>query len=154
MTEGRTIAIGDVHGRPAAPAAPVRAIAPTPPDTPGLAATTSRFRSIRKTSMPRPGADFLYGGRLPPDFPVDLYRRKWQRRGREEADDGTAAPGSWSSFLWEEVEPGLVPWAWRRPAGPGANHPPQIPLKLKPPGGYSWVLGGTHRDWVVYRNLA
>jgi serine/threonine protein phosphatase 1 len=33
MTEGRTIAIGDVHGCPAALAALVRAVAPTPPDT-------------------------------------------------------------------------------------------------------------------------
>ena len=33
MTEGRTIAIGDVHGCSAAPADLVRAIDPTPPDT-------------------------------------------------------------------------------------------------------------------------
>src|SRR5262249_22206274 len=33
MTEGRTIAIGDIHGCSAALAALVRAIAPTPPDT-------------------------------------------------------------------------------------------------------------------------
>jgi hypothetical protein len=33
MSEGRTIAIGDVHGRPAAPAALVRAIEPTALDT-------------------------------------------------------------------------------------------------------------------------
>jgi serine/threonine protein phosphatase 1 len=33
MTEGRTIAIGDVHGCPAAPAALVRAIDPTALDT-------------------------------------------------------------------------------------------------------------------------
>ena len=33
MTEGRTIAIGDVHGCPAALAALVRASAPTPLDT-------------------------------------------------------------------------------------------------------------------------
>ena len=52
----------------------------------------------REVITVQPGDDFLYGGRLPPDFPVDLYRRKWQRRGREEPDDGTAAPGSWSSF--------------------------------------------------------
>ena len=64
----------------------------------------------REAVTARLGDDFLYGGRLPPDFPVDLYRRKWQRRGREEPDDGTAAPGSWSSFLWEGAEPGLVPW--------------------------------------------
>jgi hypothetical protein len=64
----------------------------------------------REVVTARPGDDFLYGGRLPPDFPADLYRRKWQRRSREEPDDGTAAPGSWSSFLWEGIEPGLVPW--------------------------------------------
>jgi serine/threonine protein phosphatase 1 len=32
MTEGRTVAVGDVHGCPAAPATLVRAIDPTPPD--------------------------------------------------------------------------------------------------------------------------
>jgi hypothetical protein len=47
----------------------------------------------REVVAARPGDDFLYGGRLPQDFPVDLYRRKWQRRGREEPDDGTAAAG-------------------------------------------------------------
>jgi hypothetical protein len=48
----------------------------------------------REVVAVRPGDDFLYGWRLPQDFPVGLYRRKWQRRGREESDDGTAAPGS------------------------------------------------------------
>jgi hypothetical protein len=77
----------------------------------------------REVVAARPGDDFLYGGRLPQDFPVDLYRRKWQRRGREEPDDGTVAPGSWSSFLWEGVEPGLVAWrvlkgAWRKEDSP------------------------------------
>jgi serine/threonine protein phosphatase 1 len=33
MPEGRTIAVGDVHGCPAAPAALVRAVDPTPLDT-------------------------------------------------------------------------------------------------------------------------
>jgi serine/threonine protein phosphatase 1 len=33
MTEGRTIAVGDGHGCPAASAALVRAVDPTPPDT-------------------------------------------------------------------------------------------------------------------------
>ena len=73
----------------------------------------------REVVAARPGDDFLYGERLPQDFPPDPYRQKWQRRGREEPDDGTAAPGSWSSFLWEGVKPGLVPWgvlksAWRQ----------------------------------------
>src|SRR5262249_3139105 len=35
----------------------------------------------REVVTARPGDDFLYGGRLSPDFPVGLYRRKWQRRG-------------------------------------------------------------------------
>jgi hypothetical protein len=47
----------------------------------------------REVVAARPGDDFLFGTRLPQDFPVDLYRQKWQRRGLEEADDGTAAPG-------------------------------------------------------------
>jgi hypothetical protein len=77
----------------------------------------------REVITVQPGDDFLYGERLPQDFPPDLYRQKRQRRGQEEPDDGTAAPGSWSSFVWEGVEPGLIPWAvlkavWRKDNSP------------------------------------
>jgi hypothetical protein len=70
-----------------------------------------------------PGDNFLYGERLPQDFPVDLYRRKWQRRGREEPDDGTAAPASWSSFVWDGSEPGLIPWAVLKAVWRAENSP-------------------------------
>jgi hypothetical protein len=63
----------------------------------------------REVVAVQPGDDFHYGTRLPPGFPVDQYRRKWQRRGQEEPDDGTVAPGSWSSFLWEGVRAGPRP---------------------------------------------
>ena len=38
-----------------------------------------------------------------------------------EADDGQAAPGTWSGFAWDGVEDNLIPWAslksaWRRSA--------------------------------------
>jgi hypothetical protein len=67
------------------------------------------------------GVEFLYGVELVTGFPVDIYRRKWQRQAVEEPDDGQAAPHSWSSFVWEGVEPGRIPWAvlksaWRREA--------------------------------------
>ena len=77
----------------------------------------------REASTLQHGADYLYSQGLPPDFPPVQARQKWQRRGREEADDGTAAPGTWSSFLWAGGEPGLVPWgvlkgAWRKEDSP------------------------------------
>jgi hypothetical protein len=78
----------------------------------------------REVITVQPGDDFLYGERLPQDFPVGLYRRKWQRRGLEEPSDGTAAPASWSSFVWEGIEPGLVPWAVLKAAWRTENPPP------------------------------
>jgi hypothetical protein len=67
----------------------------------------------------QPAADFLYGERLAQEFPLGLYLDKWQRRFEEEPDDGAAAPGSWSSFCWDGIEQGCIPWgalksAWRR----------------------------------------
>jgi hypothetical protein len=78
----------------------------------------------REVIAVRPGDDFLFGKRLPQGFPLGLYRQKWQRRGQEEPDDGTAAPGSWSSFVWEGVEPGLIPWAVLKAAWRTENPPP------------------------------
>lgn len=65
------------------------------------------------------GEDFLFGDRLAADFPLDLYLCKWASRFLVEADDGQAAPGTWSGFAWEGVEDNLIPWAalksaWRR----------------------------------------
>jgi hypothetical protein len=88
----------------------------------GLARNAVRVTLIdrkREITTLQPGDDFLYGERLPKEFPLDLYSQKWQRRGQEEPDDWTAAPASWSSFVWEGIEPGLVPLAvlmvaWRK----------------------------------------
>jgi hypothetical protein len=69
------------------------------------------------------GDHFLFGQRLPQDFPVDLYRHKWQRRGQEEPDDRTAAPSSWSSLVWEGIEPSRIPWAVLKGAWRTADSP-------------------------------
>jgi hypothetical protein len=67
----------------------------------------------------QPGDDFLFGERLAEAFPLHLHLAKWERRCEEEPDDWAPAPGSWSSYVWQGIEPGLVPWgalksAWRR----------------------------------------
>jgi hypothetical protein len=77
----------------------------------------------REVITVQPGDDFLYGARLPKDWPWELYLHKWRRRESKEPDDWTPAPGSWSSFCWTEIEPGLVPWAvlksmWLRETAP------------------------------------
>jgi hypothetical protein len=56
------------------------------------------------------GDEFCYGVPLSERFPVELYREKWHRRSMKERDDWQAALGSWSSFCWDGVEPGFVPW--------------------------------------------
>lgn len=68
----------------------------------------------------KPGDDFLYGEWLPEEFSVELFARKWERRGLNEPDDWTAAPGTESGFMWEGLEPDQIPWAalksaWRWP---------------------------------------
>lgn len=68
------------------------------------------------------GDDFLFGDRPTAEFPVGLFLSKWQRRFEVQADDRTAAPGTWSGFAWEGVEDNKIPWtalksAWRRSAG-------------------------------------
>jgi hypothetical protein len=77
----------------------------------------------REVIAVQPGDGFLFGDRLPQDFPLDLYRRKWQRQGEEEPDDAQAAPASWSSFVWAGIEPGQMSWAvlksvWRKESSP------------------------------------
>jgi hypothetical protein len=72
----------------------------------------------------QPGDDFLYGERLLPFWPLNVfwlnrYWKKWHRRYQEESNDWTAAPGTWSGFGWKGIEPNLIPWAalksaWRR----------------------------------------
>jgi hypothetical protein len=65
------------------------------------------------------GDDFLFGERLDPDWPLDLYRMKWQWRFLNQPDDWTAAPETWSGYAWEGLESNQIPWAalksvWRR----------------------------------------
>ncbi len=73
----------------------------------------------KEVSTVQPGDSFLFGERLPPFSPWTVFWKKWQRRNREERDDWTAAPGTWSGYAWDGVEPNLIPWAalksaWRR----------------------------------------
>jgi hypothetical protein len=65
----------------------------------------------RETVVICTGDEFSYGLPLSESFPVELYRVKWHRRAMTERDDWQADSGSWSSFSWEGIEPGLVPWA-------------------------------------------
>jgi hypothetical protein len=67
------------------------------------------------------GDDFLYGVLLAPDFPLDLFQKKWGRRFEQEADDWQAAPNTSSGYAWVGIEDGCIPWialksAWRRSA--------------------------------------
>ena len=73
----------------------------------------------REISTVQPGDDFHFGERLPPFWPLKVFLRKWHRRDQEERDDWTAAPGTWSGYAWDGLEPNLIPWAamksvWRR----------------------------------------
>ena len=67
----------------------------------------------------QPGDGFLYGGLLGAGFPWDEYRQRWEHRHEGRADDAAASPCGRSSYRWEGVEAGRVPWAalksiWRR----------------------------------------
>lgn len=75
----------------------------------------------KEVATTQTGDSFLYGDRLAPDFPLDLFQKKWARRFEREADDWSAADGTSSGFAWDGVEDGRIPWAamksaWRRPA--------------------------------------
>lgn len=68
------------------------------------------------------GDSFLYGVPIAPDFKVDLFQSKGERRFEQEADDWQAAPGTRSGFAWDGIPDGSIPWAalksaWRRGAG-------------------------------------
>lgn len=64
----------------------------------------------RELVIVRSGSDFLYGDDPPRDFPWTLHEGKWHDRWADQADDGTAAPGSVTNFFWEGVERGRIPW--------------------------------------------
>jgi len=69
------------------------------------------------------GDDFLFGSRLPDDWPWETYLGKWQRRYEQEPNDSSPAPGTWSGYAWEGVESNRIPWAalkstWRRTRTP------------------------------------
>ncbi len=68
------------------------------------------------------GDSFLYGVPLAPDFDLQLFQSKWERRFVNEPDDWQAAPRTSSGFAWDGLAEGFIPWsamksAWR--SGPG-----------------------------------
>jgi hypothetical protein len=77
----------------------------------------------KEITTTKPGDDFLFGDRIAPDFPLDLFQSKWANRFTKEADDRQAAPSTNSGFAWAETENNRIPWValkstWRR-AAPG-----------------------------------
>jgi hypothetical protein len=77
----------------------------------------------RETTTFQTGADFLYGERLPEEFPLRAFQKKWRRRATDEPDDWTPAPHGWSNYCWEGVEPRCIPWGvlkclWRNENAP------------------------------------
>lgn len=73
----------------------------------------------KETNTVQTGDDFLFGERLPQDWPTEFYLSKWDNRTEQEPDDGTASPRSWSGYSWDGVDSGHIPWAalksaWRR----------------------------------------
>ena len=52
------------------------------------------------------GDTFLYGVPIAPDFNLELFQSKWERRFEKEADDCQAVPNTNSGFAWE----GLPDW--------------------------------------------
>ena len=82
-----------------------------------------RIERKRECSTSQSGDEYLYGERLPPFYPSNVYRKKWQRRFMEERDDWKAAPCSDSNYCWEGVQRRCIPWrvlkaAWRHEDAP------------------------------------
>jgi hypothetical protein len=75
----------------------------------------------KETSTVQSGDDFLFGERLPDDWPTELYQTKWERRFDQEPDDNSASPKSKSGFAWDEVESGRIPWFAIKSAWRGSN---------------------------------
>ena len=77
----------------------------------------------KEVTTAKPGDDFLFGSRIAPDFPLDLFHKKFASRFTNESDDWQAAPNTSSGFAWAETENNRIPWValkstWRR-AAPG-----------------------------------
>ena len=73
------------------------------------------------------GDSFLYGVPLAPDFDLQLFQSKWERRFVQQADDWVAAPGTSSGFAWTGLADGFIPWsalksAWRRSGHGGCQN--------------------------------
>ena len=73
----------------------------------------------KEIAISHTGDDFLFGEKLAADWPLDLYLMKWRWRFLFQPDDWTVAPGTWSGYAWEGLEPNRIPWAalksaWRR----------------------------------------
>ena len=90
----------------------------------------------------QPGDCFLYGERLGDSFPSMGYRKRWERRHEKQLDDGAASPSGYSSYSWEGVAKGRIPWAalksiWRR------EHPTPCPNCDVPLA--AWAFSWRHR---------
>jgi hypothetical protein len=77
----------------------------------------------KETVTKKTGDDFLFGSRIAPDFPLDLFQNKFANRFTNDPDDWQAAPNTNSGFAWDGLEDNRIPWAamksaWRR-AAPG-----------------------------------
>lgn len=75
----------------------------------------------KESTVKQTGESFLYGDRLAPDLPLDLFQKKWANRFRNEPDDWTPAPNTNSGLAWDGLEYNCIPWAalksaWRRSA--------------------------------------
>jgi hypothetical protein len=61
----------------------------------------------------------LFRDPFAPDFDLELFQNKLERRFVKESDDWKAASGTSSGFAWDGISDGSIPWAamksaWRR----------------------------------------
>jgi hypothetical protein len=80
------------------------------------------------------GDEFLYG-EGDASLPWEHYRRKWQRRNEQEADDGTKAPHSFTNLIWEgspEIPWNVLKCVWVREQAPTCPNcdTPQVMLRF------------------------
>jgi len=65
------------------------------------------------------GNDFLYGTKIAPDFPIELFVGKWNNRLMKETDDHQAAALTNSGLSWNGLADGQIHWvrlksSWKR----------------------------------------
>lgn len=76
----------------------------------GVAVT---FESVKagRVVVPEDGQDILlYGHRVGPNFPWDVYSERYERRRQDEADDNDAAPAAYTNFSWANASEGRLTW--------------------------------------------